>query len=77
MIMTASILKRRKLKLGQVNTIIQDCSDGAGLHTSFNSGAVALIVMLYDYTEIPTRIKLVEPKNESMHTVHPESGNTK
>lgn len=27
MIMTASILKRRKLKLGQVNTIIQDCSD--------------------------------------------------
>ena len=48
-----------------------------GCIPSFNSGAVSLIVMLYDYTEIPTRIKLVESKNESMHTVHPESGNTK
>lgn len=36
MIMTAPISKRRKLKLGQVNTIIQDCSDGAGLHAQLH-----------------------------------------
>lgn len=60
-----SISKRRKLKLGQVNTIIQDCSDGAGLR-QLHLWGINLTIMLYDYTEIPTRIKLVEPKNESV-----------
>ena len=65
MIMTAPILKRRKLKLGQVNTIIQDCSDGAGLHAQLQLRGCKPNHMLYDYIETSTRIKLVEPKNES------------